>query len=117
MKRDDEKAMDPIDVLCEKVRAAKENGREDLIQSALDQRGREGTLRELATIYDVSRSTLGGRAREGKMRQRAHEDYQALTPGMKEAPKGWVDAWDGRGFPARPDLFKAFAVQLEERRA
>ena len=44
-------------------------------------------LRELATIYDVPRSTLSDRARGGKTRRQAHEDYQKPTPGMEKALK------------------------------
>ena len=101
-----------------KARVAKENDLEDRIQRALEQRDRERTsLRELATLYGVPRSTLSDRARGGKTRQQAHEDYQALTPGMERALTEWVDSWDARGFPPRLDLFKAVAAQLAERRA
>ena len=83
-----------------KVRAAKENDLEDRIQRALEQRDQEGTtLRELATLYDVPRSTLSDHARGGQTRCRAHEDYQTLTPGMEDALVKWVDTWDERGFP------------------
>ena len=69
-----------------KVCAAKEKDLEDRIRRALEQRVREGTtLRELATIYDLPRSTLSDRARGGGTRQKTHEDYQALTPGMEKA--------------------------------
>ena len=101
-----------------KVRAANENDLEDHIRRALEQRDREGTtLRELATLYNVPRSTLSDRARGGQTRRRAHEDYHTLTPGMEDALVKWVDTWDERGFPPRLDLFKAVATQLAERHA
>ena len=101
-----------------KVRAAKEKDLEDRIRRALEQRDREDTtLRELATIYDVLRSTLSDRARGGKTRRQAHEDYQILTPGMEKALKEWVNTWDEGGFPARLDLLKAVAAQLAESHA
>ena len=101
-----------------KDRAATENDLEDRIRRALDQRDREGTtLRELAILYNVPRSTLSDRTRGGKTQQKAHEDYQALTPRMEKALEQWVDTWDERGFPPRLDLFKAVAAQLAKRRA
>ena len=101
-----------------KDRAATENDLEDRIRRALDQRGREGTtLRELAILYKVPRSTLSDRARGGETQQKVHEDYQELTLEMKKALEQWVDTWDERGFPPRLDLFKAVAAQLAERRA
>ena len=75
-----------------KVRAAKEKDLEDRIRRALEQRDREGTtLRELATIYDVPRSTLSDHTRGGKTRRQAHEDYPTLTPGMEKALEEWVN--------------------------
>ena len=92
------------------------NDLEDCIRRALDQRDRESTtLRELAILYKVPWSTLSDRARGGKTRQKAYEDYQALTPGMEKALEQWVDSWDERVFPPRLDLFKAVAAQLAER--
>ena len=101
-----------------KARAATENDLEDRIRCALEQRDREGTtLRELAILYKVPWSTLSDRGRGGKTRQKAHEDYQALTPGIEKALEQWVDTWGEHGFPPRLDLFKAVAAQLAERRA
>ena len=75
-----------------KARAATENDLKGRIRRALEQRDQEGaTLRELAILYKVPRSTLSDRARGGKMRQKAHEDYQVLTPGMEKALEQWVD--------------------------
>ena len=105
-------------MLAIKVRAANEDSLEDRIRRAQEQRDREGTtLRELATLYSVPRSNLNDRARGGQMWRRAHEDYQTLTPGVKEALAKWLDTWDERGFPLRLDLFKAVAAQLAERLA
>ena len=101
-----------------KARAGTENDLEGRIRGALEQRDREGTtLRELAILCKVPRSTLSDRARGGKTRQQTHEDYQTLTPGMEKALEKWVDTWDERGFPLRLDLFKAVATQLAEWRA
>ena len=101
-----------------KARAATENDLEDHIRRALEQRDQKGTtLRELATIYDVHRSTPSDRSRVGNTRWQTHEDCQALTPGMEKALEKWVDTWDERGFPPSIDLFKAVAAQLAERHA
>ena len=92
-----------------KAHAAAENVLEDRIRRALEQRDRE-----LAIIYDVPRSTLSDRARGGKTRRQAHEDYHALTPGMEKVLEKWVDTWGERGFAPRIDLPKAVATYLAE---
>ena len=71
-------------------------------------------LRELATIYDVPRSTLSNHAsRGGKTQLQAHEDYQTpMYPWDREGPKGVDNTWDEYGFPARLDLFKVVVAQL-----
>ena len=45
-------------------------------------------------------------------RQKAHEDYQALTPAMEDALKKWPLRIDSQGFPQRLDIFKAVAKML-----
>ena len=45
-------------------------------------------------------------------RQKAHEDYQALTPAMGDALKKWALRMDSQGFPPRLDIFKAVAKKL-----
>ena len=45
-------------------------------------------------------------------RQKAHEDYQALTPAMEDALKKWALRMDSQGFLPRLDIFKAVARKL-----
>ena len=45
-------------------------------------------------------------------RQKAHEDYQALTPAMEDALKKWALRMDSQEFPPRLDISKAIAKKL-----
>ena len=45
-------------------------------------------------------------------RQKAHKDYQALTPSTEDALEKWTLQMDSQGFPPRLDLFKATTEKL-----
>ena len=45
-------------------------------------------------------------------KQKAHEDYQALTPAMEDALKKWALRMDSQEFPPRLDIFKTIAKKL-----
>ena len=54
-------------------------------------------------------------------RQKAHEDYRALTTAMEDALGKWALRMDPQGFPPRLDIFKATvkkavptAIELQE---
>ena len=101
-----------------KVRQGRNTAVEEKIQRTLEKREWEGTsFQDLATEFDVPRSTLNDRARGGKSRQKAHEEEQALPPAIKKALEKWALEMDDHGFPPRLDIFKAMAKDLAEKNA
>ena len=60
------------------------------------------SLRRVARMYDVPRSTLNDR-RLGKTKERskAHPDDQLLSTEEEEVLVGWIEDWDDRGLPPR----------------
>ena len=91
---------------------------EEKIWHALEMREREGTsFQDLATEFDVLRSTLNNRARGGKSRQKAHEEEQALPPAIEKALEKWALKMVDHGFSPRLDIFKAMAKDLAEKNA
>ena len=93
-----------------RARAAKD---EEKIRLTLEDRAQFNTLFEdLHHKYGIPKSTLCDRARGTQSRQKAHEDYQALTPVMKDAPKKWALQVPSQGFPPRIDIFKTVAKKL-----
>ena len=74
-----------------KARTAKNEERETKILQALEERARLNTsFEDLHHKYGIPKSTLCDRARGAQNRQKAHEDYQALTPATEDALKKWA---------------------------
>ena len=60
--------------------------REEAIQHALEKRGRENTpFDDLALEFGIPKTTLYNCFRGMTSRQKAHEKYQVLSPGMEDA--------------------------------
>ena len=96
-----------------KARAAKDEEREEKIRLALEDRAQFNTsFEDLHHKYGIPKSTLCDRARGMQTRQKAHEDYQALTPAMEDALKKWALRMGSQGFPPRLDIFKAVVKKL-----
>ena len=74
-----------------KARAAKDEEREEKIRLALEDRAQFNTsFEDLHHKYGIPKSTLCDRARGMQTRQKAHEDYQALTPAIEDVLKKWA---------------------------
>jgi hypothetical protein len=94
-----------------KPRSSRSADKEDRIRRAIEERAAHGsTLRELSLKYGVPRSTLSDRLRRI---QQAME----LTPLQEKALAKWFEQLEETGLPPRPDLFKAKAMQLAQKRA
>ena len=96
-----------------KARATKDEEREEKIRLVLEDRAQFNTsFEDLHPKYGIPKSTLCDRARGMQTRQKAHKDYQALTPVMEDALKKWALRMDSQGFPPRLHIFKAVAKKL-----
>ena len=85
------------------------------LQSTLTRPQLNTSFEDLHHKYGIPKSTLCDRARGMQTRQKAHEEYQALTPAMEDALKKWELRMDSQGFPLRLDIFKAVAKkQLDD---
>ena len=92
--------------------------REEAIQRALEKKEQENIpFDDLALEFGIPKTTLYNRSRGMTSRQKAHENHQALTPGMEDAPLQWAGELDVLGFPPRLDLFKAMAAELASQQA
>ena len=70
--------------------------REEAIQRALAKRERENTPFDDALEFGISKTTLYNRFRGTSSRRKAHENHQALTPGMEDALLQWASELDAR---------------------
>ena len=96
-----------------KARAAKDEEREEEIRRALEERAQFNTsFEDLHHKYGIPKSTLSNRAGGRQNRQKAHENYQALSPAMEDALRKWTLQMDSQWFPPRLDIFKAVAEKL-----
>ena len=96
-----------------KAGAAKDEERKEKIRRALEERAQFNTLFEdLHNKYGIPKSTLSNRAGGRQNRQKAHGDYQALSPAMEDALRKWTLQMDSQGFPPRLDIFKTVAEKL-----
>ena len=92
--------------------------REEAIQRALAKRERENTpFDDHALEFGIPKTTLYNRFWGMSSRRKAHENHQALTPGMEDALLQWASELDSRGSPPRLDLFKATAAELASQQA
>ena len=98
-----------------KVREVKNHDRESRIQQAIEERTKKGTsLRDLALLFKIPRSTLSDRLRGIPSRheaQREHRD-QVISLAVERSLIRWANDMDASGFPPRLDLFKATAARL-----
>ena len=96
-----------------KVREVKNHDRETRIQQAIEERTKKRTtLRNLAILYKIPRSTFSDRIRGIHSHHEAQKKYQAVSPAVERSLIRWVDDMDAGGFPPRLNLFKATAVRL-----
>ena len=81
-------------------------------------REREDTyFDDLALEFGIPKTTLYNRFRGMTSHQKAHENHQALTPGVEDALLQWAGELDAQGFPPRLDLFNAMAAELASQQA
>ena len=67
--------------------------------------------------FGIPKTTLYNRFRGMSSHRKAHENHQALTPGMEDTLFQWASELDARGFPPRLDLFKVMAAELGSQQA
>ena len=90
--------------------------REGAIQRALEKREQENApFDDLTLEFGIQKATLYNRFRGMKSRQKAHENYQVLSPSMGGALLQLAGELEPQGFPPRLDLFKAMATELASR--
>ena len=73
---------------------------------------KQTSLRDLAILYKILRSTLSYRLRGILSRHEAQQKHQAVSPAIERSLIRWVDDIDSSGFPSCLDLFKAMAARL-----
>ena len=96
-----------------KVREVKNDDRESRIQQAIEERTEKRTsLRDLAILYKIPRSTLSDRLKGIPSCHVAQQKHQAISAAVEQSLIRWVDDMDASGFPPRLDLFKATAARL-----
>ena len=96
-----------------KVREVKNDNHESRIQQAIEERTKKRTsLRDLAILYQIPRSTLSDRLRGIPSRHEAQRKHQAISAAVERSLIRWVDDIDASGFPPRLDLLNGTAARL-----